>query len=88
MKLSKYVPKATDVVFICLIFTKLPIFGNISKEMPTFHLKMHCFWCELASESIHLNEHEASAWLGRENLHSVKWLPADEGVLVKIEEAL
>jgi len=61
---------------------------TVEWDYPTFHLKMHCFWCKLASESIHLNEHEASAWLGKENLHSVKWLPADEGVLVKIEEAL
>jgi hypothetical protein len=32
-----------------------------------------------------LNEHEAAAWLIKETLHSVKWLQADEGILVKVE---
>lgn len=26
-----------------------------------------------------------AAWLTKETLHSVKWLPADEGILVKVE---
>ena len=50
-----------------------------------FHLTMHCFVCSLTSESLYLNEHEAAAWLTMETLHSVKWLPADEGILRKIE---
>ena len=45
---------------------------------------MHCFICTLQSESISLNEHEDSAWLSKENLDSVKWLPADLGLLEKI----
>ena len=54
-------------------------------DYPNFHLTMHCFVCSLTSESLYLNEHEAAAWLTMETLHSVKWLPADEGILVKIE---
>ncbi len=54
-------------------------------DYPNFHLTMHCFVCSLTSESLHLNEHEAAAWLTMETLHSVKWLPADEGILAKIE---
>jgi 8-oxo-dGTP diphosphatase len=54
-------------------------------DYPNFHLTMHCFVCSLTSESLHLNEHEAAAWLTMETLHSVKWLPADEGILRKIE---
>ena len=52
---------------------------------PDFHLTMHCFVCSLTSDSMRLNEHEAAAWLTKETLHSVKWLPADEGILVKVE---
>ena len=59
---------------------------TVEWDYPNFHLTMHCFICSLLSESLHLNEHEAAAWLTRETLHSVKWLPADEGVLAKIEE--
>jgi 8-oxo-dGTP diphosphatase len=58
---------------------------TVEWDYPNFHLTMHCFICSLLSESLHLNEHEAAAWLTRETLHSVKWLPADEGILGKIE---
>ena len=50
-------------------------------DYPSFHLTMHCFACSLLSDSMHLNEHEDAAWLTRETLRSVKWLPADLGVL-------
>lgn len=59
---------------------------TVEWDYPAFHLTMHCFVCSLMSESMHLNEHEASAWLTRETLHSVKWLPADEGLIQKIRE--
>ena len=59
---------------------------TVEWDYPAFHLTMHCFICSLVSESMHLNEHEASAWLTRETLHSVKWLPADEGLIQKIKE--
>lgn len=61
---------------------------TIEWDYPNFHLTMHCFICTLISESIHLNEHEAAAWLTRETLRSVKWLPADEGLIPLIEELL
>ena len=58
---------------------------TVEWDYPNFHLTMHCFVCSLTSESLHLNEHEAAAWLTKETLHSVKWLPADEGILGEIE---
>ena len=61
---------------------------TVEWDYPDFHLRMHCFMCSLLSESMHLNEHEASAWLTRETLHSVKWLPADEGLILKIREII
>ena len=61
---------------------------TVEWDYPAFHLTMHCFVCSLVSESMHLNEHEASAWLTRETLHSVKWLPADEGLILKIKEII
>ena len=61
---------------------------TVEWDYPTFHLTMHCFVCSLVSESLHLNEHEASAWLSKNTLRSVKWLPADEGLLDKIAEVL
>lgn len=61
---------------------------TIEWDYPDFHLTMHCFVCSLVSESMHLNEHEDSAWLTRDTLHSVKWLPADEGLILKIKEII
>lgn len=58
---------------------------TVEWDYPTFHLTMHCFICTLKSESLHLKEHEAAEWLTRENLYSVKWLPADEGIIDKIK---
>ena len=61
---------------------------TVEWDYPTFHLTMHCFVCSLVSEFLHLNEHEAAAWLSKDTLRSVKWLPADEGLLDKIAEVL
>lgn len=60
------------------------LLDTVEWDYPDFHLTMHCFVCTLVSDSLHLNEHEASAWLSRETLTSVKWLPADEGLMPKI----
>ena len=61
---------------------------TVEWDYPAFHLTLHCFWCELAGEALHLNEHEASAWLDKDNLFSVKWLPADEDILKEIKSVL
>ena len=62
------------------------LLDTVEWDYPTFHLTMHCFICALQSESIRLNEHEDSAWLTKENLDSVKWLPADLALLEKIKK--
>lgn len=61
-----------------------PLLDTVEWDYPDFHLTMQCFVCTLISDSLHLREHEASAWLSRKTLTSVKWLPADEGLMPKI----
>ena len=61
---------------------------TVEWDYPDFHLTMHCFLCLLLSDSFHLNEHEAAAWLIPEALHSVNWLPADEGLVDRISKLL
>ena len=61
---------------------------TVEYDYPEFHLTMHCYICTLASEYLHLNEHKASVWLSKENLTSVRWLPADFDLLDKISEYL
>ena len=65
-----------------------PFLDTVEWDYPAFHLTMHCFICTLVSESLHLNEHEAASWLTGETLNSVKWLPADEGLIPKITAVL
>ena len=61
---------------------------TVEWDYPSFHLTMHCFVCTLLSDAIQLNEHEADAWLDADSLHTVKWLPADEGLIPKIGQLL
>lgn len=61
---------------------------TVEWDYPSFHLTMHCFICSLVSGSMNLNEHEAAAWLTKENIGSVKWLPADEGLIGRIRQIL
>ena len=57
-------------------------------DYPRFHLTMHCFMCTLLTEALHLNEHEAARWLGKEDIDSVRWLPADVSLLPMIVKEL
>jgi 8-oxo-dGTP diphosphatase len=61
---------------------------TVEWDYPAFHLTMHCFVCSLESESLCLNEHADSAWLTKDTLGSVKWLPADLILLDKISAIL
>ena len=61
---------------------------TVEWDYPAFHLTMHCFVCSLESDSLHLNEHEAAAWLSKDSLYSVNWLPADYVLLDQIAAAI
>ena len=61
---------------------------TVEWDYPEFHLTMHCFICTLLSESVHLNEHQAAVWLTKDTLNSVKWLPADEGLIKRLHTIL
>ena len=50
---------------------------TVEYDYPKFYLTMHCYLCSLMTDSLHLNEHEAAKWLTKDELNSVKWLPAD-----------
>jgi ADP-ribose pyrophosphatase len=61
---------------------------TVEYDYPKFHLTMHCYLCSLLTEALHLNEHEAARWLTKEELDSVKWLPADKVVVGNLKELL
>ena len=58
---------------------------------PSFHLTMHYYLCHVESGHLELKEHEAAKWLGKDELESINWLPADREVvrhLLKMVELL
>ena len=59
---------------------------TVEYQYPAFFLKMHCYLCSLVTEALHLNEHEAAKWLAKDELDSVKWLPADVKVVETIKQ--
>jgi 8-oxo-dGTP diphosphatase len=64
------------------------VLGVVDYDYPEFHLTMHCILCSVESGSLELLEHENAAWLSRESLRSVKWLPADLLIMDKVEGLL
>lgn len=62
------------------------LIDTIEYDYPSFHLSMDCFWCKIIKGNLVLKEHEAAKWLGREELDSVDWLPADVTLIEKIQK--
>ncbi len=61
---------------------------TIEHDYPAFHLSMECYACTVVSGKLELLEHENAAWLTKETLRSVAWLPADVSILDKVENLL
>ena len=60
-------------------------FSTVDYDYPKFHLTMHCYLCTLLTDAMHLNEHESARWLAKDELDSVKWLPADKSIIDKLK---
>lgn len=58
--------------------------GIVEYDYPTFHLKMHCFLCNIVEGKLELLEAQESRWLTKDEFSSVNWLPADLLVLEKL----
>lgn len=64
------------------------LIDTIEYEYPTFHLSMDCFWARIISGNLILKEHEAARWLGKDELYSVEWLPADRVLIEMVERRM
>ena len=53
----------------------------VEYDYPEFHLSMDCFFAEVIRGRLVLKEHEAAKWLPKNELDSVRWLPADRGLI-------
>ena len=61
---------------------------TIEYDYPAFHLSMDCFWCEVEEGELKLLEAEEARWLTKDQLYSVKWLPADVTLIAEIERSM
>ena len=64
------------------------LISSVEYDYPEFHLSMDCFWCTVVSGKLTLKEAEDARWLTKEDLFSVKWLPADLEVLEIIAKSI
>ena len=86
--MTKMVENCPFLMHFCSIFPSQIDITTTEYDYPTFHLSMQCYLCSLLNGSLTLLGHEAAAWLDREHLRSVQWLPADELILSEIESKL
>lgn len=61
---------------------------TVEYDYPKFHLTMYCYLCRIISGQLSLLEHKDACWLTKEELTSVKWLPADLKIIPLIAEML
>lgn len=65
---------ATDIEVGSLLTT-------VEYDYPKFHLTMHCYLCTVVRGNLTLLEHEDARWLRKEELDTVRWLPADRSII-------
>ena len=61
------------------------LIDTLEYDYPDFHLSMDCFWCEVVEGELVLLEAQDARWLTKDELDSVKWLPADMGLVERIQ---
>ncbi len=59
---------------------------TIEYDYPEFHLSMECFLAHVNKGNLVLKEHEASRWLKKNELDTVKWLPADQTIIELLKQ--
>ena len=59
---------------------------TIEYNYPEFHLTMECFLARVLAGRLVLKEHEAARWLKKNELNSVKWLPADQTIIELLKQ--
>ena len=63
-------------------------FTELDYDYPHFHLTMHCYFCSVVSGEIKLVEATERKWLRKEELDSVRWLPADISLIEELKKCL
>ncbi|MDR3225835.1 MAG: (deoxy)nucleoside triphosphate pyrophosphohydrolase [Clostridiales Family XIII bacterium] len=61
-------------------------FETTEYDYGDFYLSMRCYLCTLApGEEVSLLEHLSAKWVGRDEVHTLKWLAADIPVIESLQ---
>lgn len=58
---------------------------TIEFDYPDFHLHMRVYFCRITEGEPKYLEHSDAAWLKKEELNTVNWLPADVDFIEKLK---
>ena len=61
-------------------------FMTVEYDYPEFHLSMECYLATVESGELKLIEHESAAWLMKDELFRLNWLPADHLIVERLAE--
>jgi len=50
---------------------------TVEYDYPDFHLSMDCYFCNITSGDIILNDHSDFKWVNKQNIDELNWLAAD-----------
>lgn len=64
---------------------KLEYLTTVDYDYSNFHLTMHCYVCEIAGGTLHLNAHNDVKWVTIDELDNERWVPADILVVESIK---
>lgn len=64
------------------------LLDTIEYDYPEFHLSMRCYLCSVIHGTLKLCEHKDAKWLGKDELNSVDWLPADIALIERLKRLL
>ncbi len=65
----------------------IELFDTVEYDYPDFHLSMDCYICKILSGDLVLKEHKASAWVTKDTIRNLDWLPADRDLILSIAES-
>lgn len=61
---------------------------DLEYQYPTFYLKMSCFEAVITEGTPKLLEHNDAKWLGKKDLGTVNWIPADLQIIDYLNETM
>lgn len=69
---------------ISLTVSEQDLYQSVSHMYPDFEVTLYFYLCRVSSDEFVMKEHAGFAWLRREELMDVSWMPADYPVIERL----